>query len=230
MKDAEETRRLKAMNLRHKKPIAKDLNLAGIRSSLCDINEACDDVRYYIDNDDETLLNALDGDEEEAYEFKMAFCVLSAECEQMWYDLENEYIPEYFDLFFAAVDKDGELLGFDTYEQDYFGLNDFESGMANREAAKKLKALTKDQLIEAVQVCFGIYKAYIGLQYRYDCIKAAMDILRNENTGYLKLVRRIEEVYEKANEETEGFRYCFGEKLKNLEELLKSVPQEAWIQ
>lgn len=231
MTNAAETKRIKAMNLRYKKPIAKGLNLDDIKDSLLDIWEACSDVQYYIDSDDETLINALDGDEDEAFEFKMMFSALSAECEQMWYDLKNEYIPEYFDLFFAAINKGGEMLGYDTYEHDYYGLGSFESRLANEEATKKIKALTKDHLIEAIQHCFGIYQAYIGLMYRYDCIKSAMDILRSENTDYLKTIKEIEELYEKANEETEGFRYCWnGSTLKKLDRLLENIPQEAWLQ
>lgn len=231
MTNAEETRRIKAMGLRYKKPIVNGLNLDDIRNSLWDISEACGDVQYYIDSDDETLLNALDGDEDDAYEFKMMFSTLSAECEQMQYDLDNEYIPEYFDLFFAAVNKGGEMLGFDTYEGDYYGLGSFGSRLANEEAVKKIKTLTKDQLIEAIQCCFGIYQAYIGLTYRYDCIKSAMDILRSENTGYLNMIKQIEELYEKVNEETEGFRYCWNKStLKKLDMLLENMPQEVWIQ
>lgn len=232
MASAEETRRYKAMNLRYKKPIANGLNLDDIRNALWDISEACGDVQYYIDSDDETLLNALDGDEDDAFEFKMMFSELSAECDQMQYDLENEYVPEYFDLFFAAVNKGGEMLGYDTYEQDYYGLGSFEIGLANEEAVKKIKALTKDQMIETMQRCFRIYQAYIGLTYRYDCIKAAMDILRDENTGYLKMIRQIEELYEKSDEETDGFRNCWRDSgtLKKLDRLLENMPQESWIQ
>lgn len=231
MIDAKETKRIKAMNLRYKKPIANGLNLDGIKNSLWDISEACGEVQYYIDYDDDTLLNALDGDEDDAYEFKMMFSELSAECEQMRYDLEHEYVPEYFDLFFAAIKKNGEMLGYDTYEHDYYGLGSFESRLANEEAVKKMKVLTKNQLIEAMQYCFGVYQAYIGLTYRYDCIKAAMDILRDENTGYIKMVKQIEELYEKSNEETEGFKYCWrGDTLKNYDRLIENMPQEAWIQ
>ncbi len=226
----EETKRIRAMNLRYKKPIANGLNLDDIKNSLWDISEACTDVQYYIDCDDDTLLNALDGDEDDAYEFKMMFSSLSAECDQMQYDLDNEYVPEYFNLFFAAINKGGEMLGYDTYEHDYYGLSNFESELANEEAVKKMKALTKDQLIEAAQYCFGVYQAYIGLTYRYDCIKAAMDILRDENTGYLQMVKQIEEVYEKAEEESYGFRYDFGECVKELDRILENMPREAWIQ
>lgn len=231
MASAAEVKRYKARNLRYKKPIAKDLNLDGIKEALWDISDACYDVQYYVD-DEETLLNALDGDEDDAYEFKMMFSDLVAECEQMQEDLGNEYIPEYFDLFFTAIDRDGDMLGYDTYEHDYYGLSRYESVWANKEAVKKMKALTKDQLIEAMQICFGVYQAYIGLQHRYDCIKAAMDILRDENTGFLKMVKQIEELYEKANEETEGFKWLYGgwPALKEFDRMLYNMPQEAWIQ
>ena len=230
--DAEETKRMKAKNLRYKKPIAKGLTLDDIREALWDIMDACADVQYYVDQDDETLVNALDGDEDDAFEFKMMFADLTAECEQMDRDLQETYIPEYFDLFFVAVNKGGEMLGFDTYERDYFGLDGFEGELASKEAAKKMKRLTKDQLIEAAQVCFKVYQSFIGLQYRYDCIKAALDILRDENTGRLQMVRRIEEAYVRADEETDGFRWDFrgGPALKELESLIGNLPQEAWVQ
>lgn len=226
-----EIKRIKAKNLRYKKPIAKDLNLASIQEALWTILEECADVQYYVDGEDDTLLNALDGDEDDAYEFKMMFSDLTTDCERMQMDLENEYIPDCFDLFFVAIGKDQDMLGYDTYEQDYYGLSSFESRITNEEAVKKLKTLTKDQLIEAAQSCFKIYQAYIGLQYRYDCIKAAMDILRDENTGYLQMVKQIDNLYEKVNEETEGFRFHFGvtDAVREFDQLLKNMPQEVWI-
>lgn len=229
--DADETKRLKAMGLRYKKPIAKGLTLDGIWEALWEIMEACGDVQYYVEEDEETLINALDGDEDDAFEFKMMFSELSAECERMHEDLREAYIPEYFDLFFVAVNKGGEMLGYDMYEQDYFGLSSFGGELANEEAMKKMKRLTKDQLIETAQVCFRVYQSFIGLQYRYDCIKAALDILRDENTGYLQMVKQIEEAYAKADEETGGFRWTFraGPALKELECLIDNMPQEAWV-
>lgn len=232
MIDAKETKRFKAKQLRYKKPIAKDLNLYSIKEALDDISDECYEVQYYVDGDEETLINALDGDEDDAYEFKMMFSDLVAECEQMQEDLRNEYIPEYFDLFFAAINKGGEMLGYDIYEHDYYGLSSFESGWANEEAVKKMKTLTKDKLIEAAQCCFGIYQAYIGLQHRYDCIKAALDILRDENTGYLQMIKQIEKLYEKANEETNGFKWDLSsfQSLRDFDRIIENMPPEAWIQ
>lgn len=221
--DTEKLRKEKARNMRYKKPIAKDLNLDSIKEALWDISEACCDVQYYIDGDEDTLLNALCGDEDDAYEFKMMFSDLCAECDEMQEDLSNEYIPKYFDLFFAAMGKGQEMLGYDVYEHDYYGLSRFESDLANEEAVKKMKVLTKDQLIEAAQYCFGVYQAYIGLQNRYDCIKAAMDILRNENTGYLKMVKQIEKLYEEAS------RDDWSKESREWERYTDALPAEAWI-
>ena len=53
--DAQETKRTKARNLRYKKAIVADVNLDKIREDLYDIMEACDEVRYFFESDDDTL-------------------------------------------------------------------------------------------------------------------------------------------------------------------------------
>ena len=230
--DAEETKRKKASQLRYKKPIVKNLNLDSIREELWDIQEECENVHWYFDTDEDTLINALDGDEDEAYEFKMMFADLCAECEWMSGDLEEEWIPDCFDRFFVAVGAGGDfggLLGYDTYEQDYFGLT-CEEAWAEDESKKVLKRMTKDELIEAATQCFRVYQSFIGLRHRYDCLKAAMDILRDQNTGYLQMVKQIEDVYERAEKASSGFRYLFGKEVNELNRILENMPQEAWIQ
>ena len=66
--DADRTKREKAKKLRYKKTIVKELNLMTIQMELSDIQEACEDVHWYFDSDDDTLLNALDGNQDEEYE------------------------------------------------------------------------------------------------------------------------------------------------------------------
>lgn len=232
MIDAEETKRKKASQLRYRKPIVKDLNLYSIHEELRDIQEECENVQCFFETDEETLINALDGNEDEAYEFKMMFADLCAECERMSEDLSEEWIPDCFDRFFVAVgagEDFGGLLGYDAYEQDYFGLT-CEDSWAEDESRKVLKRLTKDELIEASRQCFRVYQSFISLRNRYDCLKAAMDILRDQNTGYLQMVKQIEEVYERADKETAGFQYMWGKSIVELDRILENMPQEAWIQ
>lgn len=226
--DAEETKREKARQLRYKKAIAKEFNLESIKETLCDIQEECDDVKYYFESDDDdTLLNALCGDEEQEWEFKMMFADLCAECEQMWMDLDEGCIPECFDTFFGAVNS-GKMMGWDEYEGDYFGLyGDYEDEIAKKENKKRMLRMTKQEIIEAACLCFKVAQAYMGLMRRYDCLKAALDILRDENTGFLQMVKQIEEKYEAA--EKEGF-YSWYKSTKEFDVLLENMPQIAWLQ
>ena len=227
--NAEETKRIKAKNMRYKKPIVKDLNLSTIQEELWNIQAECENVHWFCDTDEDTLINALDGDEDEAYEFKMMFADLCAECEQMINDLEKEWVPECFDIFFVAVgagERYGGLLGYDSYEGDYFGINCTDA-WAEDEAKKVLKRMTKDDLIAASRQCFRVYSSYIALRYRYDCLKNSMDILRDQNTSYLQTVKEIEELYSKAYQE----EFCdWKPNTRKFENYLNSLPQEAWIQ
>lgn len=232
MVDAEETKRFKAKNLRYKKPIVKNLNLESISQDLWDIQEECESVRWYTDSEDgeDSLLNALDGDEDEAYEFKMAFADLCAECERMFNDLREEWVPECLDIFFVAAgagDTYGGLFGWDSFEQDYMGIGCTDS-FAEDVAKKKLKHMTKDDLIAAVRQCFKVYHAYIGLRNRYDSLKAAIDILRDQNTGYLQIVKEIENLYEKVSED-EWSRSEYSKESMEWKRYTDALPQEAWI-
>ena len=223
------TKKEKARQLRYKKPIAKDLNLDKIKSDLWDIQEACEEVHWYFDTDEDSLINALDGNEDEAYEFRMMFADLCAECTKMHQDLLEEWIPECFDILFVvanAGDYYGGLLGYDTYEGDYFGLS-CSDVFAKDEAYKKLMRMTKDDMIAAIRQCLKVYVSYIGLSNRYESLKAALDILRAENKGYLQMVKHIEELYDAA----EKVEFESWEKATlDFEEYTKNLPQDAWIQ
>ncbi len=231
--ESKEMKKEKARNLRFKKPIVKDLNLDKITEGLWEIQGVCEEIRWYTDSDDgeDSLINALDGEEDEAYEFKMAFADLCAECERMQGDLQEEWVPECFDIFFVtsgAGESFGGMLGWDSYEGDYFGIDGMDV-FAEDEARKKLKRLSKDELITAARQCFKVYQAYIGLRNRYDSLKAAIDILRDQNTGFLQIIKEIEKLYEQAAEH-QGLYAEYSKEWKEFERYTDALPPEAWIQ
>lgn len=230
MIDAEETKRQKAKQMRLKKPIVKNINLDFIYQDLLDIQGECEDIRWYTDSDDgeDSLINALDGDDDEAYEFKMAFGDLCAECERMQEDLNDEWIPDCFDIFFVATSNDNDnMMGWDSYEQDYMGIGCSDYWI-REDAGKKLKSMTKDNLIEAAMQCMKVYNAYIGLRNRYDSMKASIDILRDKNTGVLQAVREIDKLYEEASENKSWYADSSKE-WREFEKYTDTLPQEAWI-
>ena len=100
---AEEMRREKARNLRYKKAIHADLNIESITTTLYEMWESTSDILYWCTDDGSTQLNELIGDEEETYELRMAFSTLEGDCQQMLEDLDNEWVPEFFDDFFGAI-------------------------------------------------------------------------------------------------------------------------------
>ncbi len=192
---------------------------------------ACEEIHWY-DNDEESLVNALDGDEDEAYEFKMAFSDLDAELEQFQEDLNSEYISDYFDVFFPAVGARylGGYLGFDQYEGDYYGLEPYEYSWAENEAAKKIMSLTKKEILETVGQCLKIAYQYMAIRYRYDCLDAAIEILRGENMERIKIIKGIEEQYLIAEKSSEGFKWKHNKEIYKLDDMIQQVPQEYWIQ
>lgn len=228
LNSTEKAKQIKARNMRYKKPIVKDLNLDVIINDLYEIQEECEEIRWYTDSDDGTdsLINALEGDEDEAYEFKMAFADLCAECEMMSEDLREEWVPECFDLLFVAAGAGewGGYLGWDEYEQDYFGIGCAEA-FAEDEAKRKLKSMKKDDLIAAMRQSLKVYHAYTGLRSRYDNLKAAIDILRDQNSGYLQVVKEIDRLYNASQGAcSEWDRANIDWKMYT-----DALPQEAWI-
>ncbi len=228
MTDPKLTKQEKARQLRYKKPLVKDICLDSIQESLRDAQEGCTDALYYFDTEDDTLLNALDGDEEEEHEFKMMFADLEAECERMQDDLNQEYIPECFDMFFAATYSQnmGAMLGWDDYEQDYYGLSLFESEWGSEEARTRMMRMTKKELLDAAKYCIKIFVAYEGLRNRYESLKAALDIIRDTNTAQLHMAQKLNELYDKAN--SEGF-YDWKEATREFNNMLAEIPQIEWL-
>ena len=226
---AEEKKQQKAKALRYKRPIARDMNLDFIREKIWEMGDLISDVQWFME-DEENLVHAMNGDEDDAYEFKMAFSDLAAELEQFEQDLNNEYVPDCFDdLFPAAGQSYGGYLGFDEYDKDYYGLSPYEYEYAEKEAQKRICRMTKSELLFAVGACLKVYTSYVALQYRYDCLEASLKIIQEKNLEGLKLVKAIEKQYLKAEEQTEHFRYEYGEEIGKLDQMLSQLPQEYWI-
>jgi hypothetical protein len=243
MMTAEEKRAKKARELRYKKPIVRDLNLEIMTNNIYEMQSECYDVQYALDGDEgDEIIAAMLGDEDEAKEFRMMFSDLSAELEAFVTDLQDwewsEYVDQYYDLFMVNGDvaqSFGGLLGYDSYEGDYFGLPGFYGeDDAKRAAFEKLKKdLTKDKMLMFFQICMKIFTQYVGLQYRYDCLKASMDILRERNMGHLTAVKEINRLYDQADKETSHFHFVHtfrkSEAYEKLDKMIAAMPQEAFL-
>lgn len=221
-------------NLRYKRPALASLGYHAIQSELGNIRDACADIHWFTDQDDDTLLNALDGDEDETWEFKMAFSDLEARADRL-----DEVISEYCgwgseaerlynDCTVALIGNRYKIIGFDCELEDYFSLISYEEGLAQTEAGKRLMRMTKAEMISTIGQCFGILLAFLDVRQQYDYLKATFDILRDENTSLLQTIKEIDAAYDAFIIERRW--RCSSEALKMFDTLLENLPDRAWIE
>ncbi len=230
-----QTKAERARQLRYKRPALASMGYSDILDELYEIREVCDNVHWFMDSDDETLLNALDDDEEAEYEFRMAFADLEAKAEGLQGALaeqRNLYWDEDFERMFndctvALIGNRYDVIGFDSVEEDYFGLTGYEIGLATTEAGKRLMRKTKAELISVIGQCFGILMAFLDLRQQYDYLKATFDILRDENTSMLQMIKEIGRAYELAAEDN---FHSWKPSVQEFNRLLEMLPQKAWVE
>ena len=199
-------------NLRYKRPALASMGFDVMIAELDEIEEACTNVRWFADQDDETLINALDGNEEEAWEFKFAFAELEAKVDQLrqamsdnWgYPSDLYQTPFYRRYDYCTVALVGNryrTIGWDADEEDYMSLTRYEEELAETEAGKWLMRLTK---------------------------KDTFDILRDENTSMLQQIKAIEAAYEEAC--CTDWWHRKREAVDKFDQLLEALPDRVWIE
>lgn len=204
-----------------------------LRVELDDIRDACDTIHWWTDQDDETLLNALDGDDEDVWEFKLAFSHLEAKADELFETIhelcryEDDFGQVYDDCTVALIGNRYQTIGYDGFEEDYYSLTGYELGLAQTESGKRLMRRTKAEIISIIGQCFGILIAFLDLRQQYDYLKATFDILRDENTSMLQQVREIDAAYKAL---VTADRSARSEAEKKFDRLLAALPDRAWVE
>ncbi len=228
------TRQEKARDLRYKRPALDSMGAAFMRSRLEEIQEACDDVQYFMDSDGKTLLDALDGDDEEAFEFKMMFADLSGDAYNLLnaiYDWDFDS-QDYDDVTVAMLGERYRLVGYDSYETDYYHLcGPFDEEVAQEGAYKRLMAKSKKDLLDCVRKNWTLFVAFFDVDQRYRHLQATMDILRGDNTAMLAVIRDIESKYDAMFAKWDPVRKRIDKKAESeFGALLEHLPDRAWLE
>ena len=204
-----------------------------LRVELDDIRDACDTIHWWTDQDDETLLNALDGDDEDVWEFKLAFSHLEAKADELFETIhelcryEDDFGQVYDDCTVALIGNRYQTIGYDGFEEDYYSLTGYELGLAQTESGKRLMRRTKAEILSIIGQCFGILIAFLDLRQQYDYLKATFDILRDENTSMLQQVREIDAAYKALVTADWSAR---SEAEKKFDRLLSALPDRVWVE
>ena len=216
----------RARNLRYKRPALASTGYDNMINEIYEINDACGEVHWYFEDDGDNIIAAMEGDEDEAFEFKMAFADLEAKCDILMEEVRDNHseIRDYYDdCTVGLIGNRYKTVGYDGMEEDYCGLTQYEQELAYTEAGKRVCRLTKAEMLSTIGQCVGILLAYYDLRQTYDYLKATMDILRGENMSVLKVVKEIEEAYERQCEN--GWRDD-----KEFKRLCNTLPERAWIE
>jgi hypothetical protein len=160
----------------------------------------------------------------------MAFGDLSASAERLSQELSDHYIGvEAADFDAAMVGLIGNrynMVGYDSAEEDYFGLLGYQRALAITEAGKRLARYTKPEMISVIGQCMGITLAFFDVRHKYDYLQASFDILKEQDHALLDTIKGIEAVYVEAEQQGEWSPTLS----KRLEMLTEYLPARVWVE
>lgn len=214
-----------------------ELNLFKIQDSLTDMMEACSNVHYAFD-DDETLISAFDGDEDEAHEFIMTFSDLDYEIERLYEKLNEMYgyhdDPErdFNDVTVALIGEWFDILGFDSYREDYFSFDScYMEEVAVEESQKRVMRKTKKELLDEIGKTMAFIIKYIDIKTRYESMKATVDIFRDENVAVLGVIKSINDKYnELFDKEGKLERWHKEKEIREFDKMAAELPEKYWVE
>lgn len=224
--------RQRAKALRYKRPALATLGWHDIYNELCDIQNACEDIRWIEDSSDITQ-EVLSGDEDEGRGYQMDFAQLAGDAERLSSAIYDAYGEEYEDgnttfddCTVALLGNRFDCVGYDSIETDYYALCRYESNLAQKESAKRLMRMTKAEMLAAIGQNLGILLAFFDLRQRYDYAKAALATATEHNLDTLRTVRAIEDAYTAWCSDN-----CrlYSDSYYILERVADDLPNEFWI-
>lgn len=224
-------------NLMYKRSMLSELNLFTIQDSLSDMAEACSNIHYAFD-DDETLISAFDGDEDEAHEFIMTFSDLDYEIERLYEKLNEMYgyhdDPErdFNDVTVALIGEWFDILGYDSFREDYFAFdNCYMEDVALEESQKRVMRKTKKELLDEIGKTMAFIIKYIDIKTRYESMKATVDIFRDENVAVLGVIKSINDKYnELFDKEGKLERWHKEKEIREFDKIVEGLPEKYWVE
>ena len=226
----EEARRRRAKGLRYRKPVVQGITWDDMLTSLSEIQDTCCDILWDWDHDEAGTIEALcGGDSDEAGQFKVEISDLESEVEQMYEDLHGIELPEHWDDFFVGIGKNtqvGNVLGWDEYECDYYPLDHYDINEAAELSRERLMRLSKSDILLLTGKALKIYTDFISLKTRYDCLSAAVEILKDGTTHHLHDIKELNDAYEDYTSHDSTKSY---EGSKRIDRIIQNLPPEAWL-
>ena len=223
-------------NLMYKRSMLAELNYFSIQEYLNDMQEMCSNIHYAFD-DDETLINAFDGNEDEAHEFILQFSDLEYDIENLsdkfdeMFGYSDDPERDFNDVTVALIGKWFSLLGFDEYREDYFELDsEYFEERGTEESQKRVMRKTKKEMFESIGLTMAFLLKFADVEYRYRTMEATLNIFRDENIRMLKTVKEIDEKYKDLFDEhgrLDKYRY---QQIREFDKLVSELPDKYLVE
>ena len=193
-----------------KKSMLEKLNIDNIREALWEISDNGD---YY----------GYDTDESGYYlDYKEQFDELSAAATDLIevtkeYDLEENWD----DIAVGLLGLDYSVFGYDSAEYDYYKMADpFYENLAIEEAKKRLKRLTKDELISVFGKVFRIVLLFMDVKASHDCLVSIVEELDNRGALLAQKNEQINMLYTDLT----------GKNAEAFDAFVANLPQRMWVE
>jgi hypothetical protein len=217
--------------------MVNELNYFEIHESLTDMMEVCSNIHYAFE-DDEMLINAFDGNEDQAHEFIMTFSDLYSEVERLYESFEEMYRYEddperkFNDMTVSLIGEWFKLLGFDSYRNDYFSFdNPISEEVAADESRKRIMRKTKKEILDEIGLTMTFIIRYIDIKSRFECMKATIDIFQDENVAVLGVIKDINDKYKglfDKNGELDDWHK--GKEIREFDKIVNDLPEKYWVE
>ena len=217
-----------ARDTRWKVPSMQILGYYEMWSELQKMREALDDIHWFVEQGDETFLNAVEYDDEEENAFRIAFSELESHAESV-----NEMFNKYernarFICLMTQKEADdfddadtaqyttcrkfddctvallGErynygMMGYDAFQEDFYALDENDEVNATDAAKKRLMRLGKRDMLDLMGQSLSIVLAFNDFRVSYTLMVQTFQLIRGENLETLNAMREINRMYDEVD-------------------------------
>lgn len=133
------------------------------------------------------------------------------------YDLEDNWD----DMAVALLGYQQRVLGFDSVEDDYFAmLNTYQEDFAVEEAEKRIKHLSKDEMIRTFRKVLVTLTLFYDIKAAHDCLTSIVEELDYRGAMLAEKNNRINQLYEDLT----------GKNGEEFDAIVELIPQRMWIE
>lgn len=120
----------------------------------------------------------------------------------------------------ALLGQTQRVLGFDSVEQDYFGMLNHEEDWAVEEAEKKLERFTKSDLIKYFRKVLVILVSFLDIKAAHDCLTSIVTELDEKGALLERKNKQIDQIYGDLT----------GKNGEQFDNLVANLPQRMWVE